>query len=427
MRHEELKEAFLQGGEREAGELLNAVMRASVREAFWGIMAQEVESLCGPRYHPEEGSEYRRAGTERGSVYLDGGREEMRRPRVRREGEGEVVLESYRVASSQAGLFGEIVSMVAEGMSQRGLERARGKDIGKSAISRMWAERGREQLELLRERPLEGEWLALMIDGVFVGGKSCVVVALGIDGEGRKQVLDFETGSSESVESVTRLVSRLERRGVRSPVERPLLVVRDGSDAIAGAVGRLWPGAVQQTCLVHLERNVADRLPRSAQEESQRLFARLRKAQGGEAGEEAFGELLDFVAGRNAAAALELGGRRDEALALHRLEVPSTLNVTFLSTNAIENVMRNWRAQTDNVKRWNVKGDMLERWAASGLLWAESGFRRIRHAEDLPKLREALQRSAGVPISAPASALRSEASAPIGTPAEEAPCNLNNN
>lgn len=107
---------------------------------------------------------------------------------------------------------------------------------------------------------------------------------------------------------------------------------------------------------------------RSAQEESQRLFARLRKTQGGEAGEEAYGELLDFVAGRNAAAALALGRRKDEALARHRLEVPSTLHSTFLSTNSIENVIRNWRAQTDNVKRWNVKGDMLERWAASGLL-----------------------------------------------------------
>ncbi len=60
--------------------------------------------------------------------------------------------------------------------------------------------------------------------------------------------------------------------------------------------------------------------------------------------------------------------------------------MTFLSTNLIENVLRNWREATGNVKRWNEKEDMIPRWMASGLLWAEAGFRRIRHAEDLPRL-----------------------------------------
>jgi hypothetical protein len=111
----------------------------------------------------------------------------------------------------------------------------------------------------------------------------------------------------------------------------------------------------------------------------------LREAQGRQAEEEAFDELLDFVSERNAAAALALENRKDALLAFHRLDVPSTLNVTFLSTNLIENVLRNWREATGNVKRWNEKEDMIPRWMASGLLWAEAGFRRIRHAEDLPR------------------------------------------
>jgi hypothetical protein len=42
--------------------------------------------------------------------------------------------------------------------------------------------------------------------------------------------------------------------------------------------------------------------------------------------------------------------------------------VTFLSTNLIENVLRNWREATGNVKRWNEKEDMIPLWMASGLL-----------------------------------------------------------
>jgi putative transposase len=78
----------------------------------------------------------------------------------------------------------------------------------------------------------------------------------------------------------------------------------------------------------------------------------------------------------------------------------------------IENVIRNWREHTNNVKRWTVKKDMIERWAATGLLWAEGGFRRIRHYEDLPKLREALARSLVDSASTTGSSLRSEPSVP---------------
>lgn len=413
MTHEKLKAAFLQGGEREASELFNEVIRGSIREAFWQMMAEEVEGLCGPRYRPDGDSQYHRAGSERGSVYLGGDKEDIRRPRVRHRGEGEVPLESYRAAASQEGLFEQIVGLVGEGMSQRGVERASKGTVSKSAVSRMWEDKSREQLALVRERPLDqGEWLAVMIDGVFIGSKGCVVIALGIDSSGRKQVLDFEPGDSESQESVSRLMRRLQKRGVRAAEGSTLLVVRDGSKAIASAVSRCWPEALQQACLVHVERNIADRLRRRDRSESQRLFKCLRQAEGREAGEEAFEDLREFLAERNAAAALALSDRREEILCLHRLGVPATLNLSFLSTNMIENVIRNWREHTNNIKRWNVKSDMIERWAASGLLWAENGFRRIRHHDDLPKLREALARSFSASPSAPGTSLRSEPSAP---------------
>ena len=184
---------------------------------------------------------------------------------------------------------------------------------------------------------------------------------------------------------------------------------------------------MQQNCLVHLERNIADRLRRRDQAESQRLFRCLRQAEGKEAGEEAFEDLREFLADRNAAAALALNDRKDETLAVHRLELPATLNVTLLSTNAIENMIRNWREQTSNVKRWNVKGDMLSRWAASGLLWAESGFRRVRHHEDLRKLEEALRRPLTSSGSASSSSLRSQSSAPPEEVSGESNCIANPN
>lgn len=426
MTHEKLKAAFLQGGEREASELFNELIRGSVRQAFWQMMRDEVEALCGPSYHPSSESEYQRAGSERGRVYLSGKKEDIVRPRVRHEENGEVTLESYKAASSQRTLFDEVVGLVAEGMSQRGVERASKANISKSSVSRMWEEKSREQLALLRERPLDQtEWVAVMIDGVFMGKEHCVVIALGIDSGGRKQVLDFESGNSESRETVSRLIERLKKRGVRSAENSALLVVRDGSKAIESAVKRCWPEAHQQACLIHVERNINDRLRRRDRSESQRLFKCLRQAEGREAGEEAFEDLREFLAERNAAAALALRDRRDEILCVHRLGVPSTLNVTLLNTNAIENVIRNWREHTNNIKRWTVKADMIERWSASGLLWAESGFRRIRHYEDLPKLQVALARSFSESACATGSPLRCEPSASTDSENEVGACSAN--
>lgn len=426
MTHEKLKAAFLQGGERESTELFNQLIRVSIREAFWQMMDDEVQTLCGPRYRPDDESEFKRAGSEKGSVYLDGGKEEVRRPRVRHESEGEVTLESYKAASNQQGLFEQIVGMVCEGMSQRGVERASKGSISKSSVSRMWEEKSREQLALLRERRLDqNEWLAIMIDGVFIGNKHCVVIALGIDAGGRKQVLDFESGNTESRETVNRLIDRLKKRGVKAGEAAALLVVRDGSKAIKSAVERCWPKACQQACLVHVERNITDRVRMRDRAEVQRLFKRLRQAEGKDAGEEAFEDLREFLAERNAGAALALSDQRDDILCLHRLGVPATLNTSFLSTNAIENVIRNWREHTNNIKHWSVKSDMVERWAASGLLWAESGFRRIRHFEELPKLREALTRSFSASTSAAGSPLRSEPFATAEVENETTPCAIN--
>ncbi len=103
--------------------------------------AAEVEALCGPRYHPDNQSLYQRAGSEKGIAYLDGGREQIRWPRVRHETEGEARLETDEAASSQQGLFERVVPAMAQGLPVRGVERATDKAISKSADSRMWVAR----------------------------------------------------------------------------------------------------------------------------------------------------------------------------------------------------------------------------------------------------------------------------------------------
>ena len=406
MDHQKLEEAFLQGGEKEASDLFNELLRVTVRKGLLDAMQQEVESLCGPRHHPDPESPCHRAGSEKGTAYLNGTKEAIVRPRVRHEDEGEVQLTTYQVASNQRNVFDQVVAAVGQGLPIRGAGRIHQGTVSKSAASRMWVEKSLEQLDLVRTRSLaSSDCLCIMIDGVWLNRDTCVVVAVGIGLDGVKRVLDFEQGSSESKAVVEDLIHRLGKRGVVEREDRRLLVVRDGSAAIAGAVAKCWPAALQQECLVHGHQNLKKKLRKRDLADLDRLMTRLREAQGKEAGEEAFDQVLDYVSERNAAAGLNLQERQDSLLCFHRLDVVSTLNTTFLSTNVIENVFRNWRQATGNVKVWKEDGDMVPRWVASGLLWAEAGFRKISHYGDLPRLAAALSSSAA------SSSLRSSSSA----------------
>ena len=405
-----LRDELIQAGPEEAARILRNTLRGCVRAAFFDAMAAEVDELCGPKYAPKD-SACHRAGSELGVAWIDGEKQAVRRPRVRHEDDGEVHLEVYR-AAGQRSLFDDVVSHLEQGLSRRGAARASKGSLSKSAAARMWEAKSREQLAHFRQRDLSGiDFLALMIDGVRLADGVWVIVALGITEKGEKMMLDFEQGSSESTAAVSDLIARLKKRGVDEPTGRRFLVVRDGSAAIASAVSLHWPLAVQQECLVHMQRHTRDKLRKRDKADFDQHCARLRAAQGWEAGEEAFEEMIEFLSERNAAAALALKERKDALLGFHRLDVSSTLNVNFLSTNAVENSLRNWREATSNVKRWNEKGDMVTRWMASGLLWAEAGFRKIRNANDLGELAAALE----LPPSTAARSLRSRAAVPGGS------------
>ena len=366
--------------------------RDAVRRAAWGIMMEEVEALCGPRYRPTRGSAHRRAGTEKGVLRHGARREAIRRPRVRHAaGKGEVALESYGYISSVENHAPLITRMMSEGMSARGMSRASDAALGKSRIAEAWVAKGREHVMQLRQADLRAqEWAALMLDGVWLDKELCAIVALGIDAQGDKQVLDFEVGTSESAECATRLLRRLVERGFGPKAKHRLLSIIDGAAALRKALHEQWPNILVQECLVHVERHTLDRLRRSDRDEASGLFQRLRLAQGAQAAEEAFVELHAWIGQRHDGAHASLLAAKERLLAVHQLNLGESLQRSLLSTNAIENTLRNWRQSTHGVNRWRREGDMATRWLASGLLWAQQGFHRVRGHEQMNRLMKAL-------------------------------------
>jgi len=280
-----------------------------------------------------------------------------------------------------------VVTALRAGMSTRSHAWASENATSKSAASRYWIEATAAKIAELRERDLRGtEFFGVMLDGVVLTANAVVIVALGLARNGRKVVLDLEPGASENMAVAKTLVARLQARGFGPLPGHRLLAVLDGSAALQAAVLATWPDTLVQRCLVHKERNLYGYLRQGDHAEVKRLWRRLRLAEGATAGDEALAQLRAFVAARNAAGLASLDEAGDQLITLHRLNVPATLHVSLLSTNAIENVMRNYRDQTAKVTRWDPATNQISRWTATALLHVEAGFRSLKGHADLPKL-----------------------------------------
>jgi len=379
----------------EAGRVFREFLRGQVRQSLVNIMAEEVGELCGPKYRPAPETDCRRAGSAEGVAIVEGRRERVVRPRVRRTKQDgsteEVGLATYASAQEPGQLDDILLRAILAGASGREMKQVHPESpkTSKSSVSRLWKREGAKLVARLRERDIASQdWLALMLDGIRLSKDQLAVVALGIAADGTKQILDFELGSSENFEVCRDLVSRLVSRGFEP--KQGLLAVLDGADALRKAVLTFFDDAVIQRCVIHKERNLRGRLSKRHWGELTRLFKRLREVEGEAAGREVYAEIERFLTDKNAAALESLHEAGEELIALHRLNVPATLHVSLLSTNLIENSFRNTRRKLGRVTRFRAETDQASRWLAAALLEAENGFRRLMGYRDLPRLAEAL-------------------------------------
>ena len=115
--------------------------------------------------------------------------------------------------------------------------------------------------------------VALQLDGIQVK-QDCIVVALGVTVDGKKQVLGLWHGATENSAVTKGLLADLIERGLNP--DQPLLFVIGGSKALRKAIREVFgSGALVQRCRVHKQRNIVDYLPK---EKKQQAIWRLRSA-----------------------------------------------------------------------------------------------------------------------------------------------------
>jgi putative transposase len=234
------------------------------------LMEEEVDEVVGAkgRHNPERSAV--RHGHERGQVTLGGRRVRVERPRVRSgDGSSEVLLRTYQHFADRDPFSRHVLEQLLAGVSTRRFERTRepvgseveagARSTSRSAVSREFVARTRENLLALMSRRLDEVRLAvLMLDGIELKGRCCVV-ALGITTDGVKLPLGLWDGSTENATVAKQLLSNLVARGL--DLGQGVLCVIDGAKALRKAIDEVLGPVPVQRCVRHKERNVLDHLP----------------------------------------------------------------------------------------------------------------------------------------------------------------------
>ncbi len=194
------------------------------------------------------------------------GRLELRVPQDREGRFSTVLFERYQ--RSEKALVSALSEMYVQGVSTRKVKKITeelcGHSFSASTISTIVKQLD-NQLQAFARRRLDEPFAYLIVDAryekVRVNGvivSQAVLIALGIDWEGRRQVLAVELANRESRSSWKDFLLGLKERGL-SGVE---LVVSDDHAGLKAAIAEVLPAAAWQRCYVHFLRNALDHMPR---------------------------------------------------------------------------------------------------------------------------------------------------------------------
>ena len=183
---------------------------------------------------------------------------ELRIPKLRRGSYFPAFLEPRRMA--EKALTAVIQEAYIQGISTRSVDelvKAMGMEgVSKSQVSRLCGEID-ERVNAFLTRPIEGDWPYVWLDATYIKVRrdhrivsAAVIVAVGVNTDGRREVLGMTTGHSEAEPFWVEFLRSLARRGLRGVK----LVISDAHEGLKAAITKVL-SATWQRCRVHFMRN----------------------------------------------------------------------------------------------------------------------------------------------------------------------------
>jgi putative transposase len=317
------------------------------------------------------------------------GKIELRVPQDRQGRFRTEVFERYQ--RSEKALTAAMMQMYLQGVSTRKVkaitEELCGHEFSSATISRIVAALD-EELEHFSRRRLEEDYPYLVLDARYEKVREdgavrsqAVLIAIGIDWEGRRNVLAVELANRESASSWKEFLAALRERGLHGVQ----VAISDDHPGLKRAIREVLPEATWQRCYVHFLRNALDYLPRKADDDCLMELRWLYDRRNVEEARRDLGAWLGKWAARYPKLCSWVEENIEETLSFYRL--PRQHHKNLKSTNMLERIMEEIKRRTLVVRIFPNAASCLRLVRALAVEMHENWIEAIRYLNMEP-LRE---------------------------------------
>jgi len=243
------------------------------------------------------------------------------------------------------------------------------KNLSANVISRLKAGWHDQYLSWQKRDLSKKKYVYFWADGVYLQArmeteKNCILVIIGVDEYGKKELVAVDDGFRESKESWRALLLDLKNRGL---THAPKLAVGDGSLGFWGALTEQYPGTVHQRCWVHKTANILNKLPKSQQAKAKQIIHDIYMAASKEDAESAWKKFISTYETKYPKIVECLLKNEKELLAFY--DFPAEHWIHLRTTNPIESAFATVKHRTRKSKNCFSRDTII---AATYKLFMES-------------------------------------------------------
>ena len=223
------------------------------------------------------------------------------------------------------------------------------KGLSANTVSRLKSS-WEEEYKQWSTRPLDKRrYVYIWADGIYskvrMDDKLCLLVIMGVDDTGRKELLAVVDGVRESEMSWTEVLNQLQSQGLTLP---PKLAIGDGALGFWNAITKVWPTTQHQRCWVHKTANILNKVPKSLQPKIKSRLQDIWMAEDRKTAYKAYDLFVKDYSAKYKKATECLIKDKEEMLAFY--DFPAEHWVHIRTSNPIESTFATVRLRTHKVK-----------------------------------------------------------------------------
>ena len=336
--------------EKKVQEHLGEVVRGTVEDTLNALLDAEADQLCrARRYERTEKREDTRAGHYNRKLHTKAGEVDLKVPKLRTLPFETAIIERYRRRESS--VEEALIEMYLAGVSVRRVEDITealwGSRVSPSTVSEL-NQKIYGKIEEWRNRPIDGTFAYVFLDGVALkrswGGEMrnvSVLVAIGVDAEGYREILGVAEGMKEDQESWKNFLRHLKERGLKGV----RLVISDKCLGLVESLADFYPEAKWQRCVVHFYRNVFTVVPRGRAREVAAMLRAIHAQEDRASASEKAEAVVQKLAEMKLSKAADIVSE-GYAETLSYYDFPSEHWRSLRTNNPLERIMREIRRRT---------------------------------------------------------------------------------